>query len=267
MRFLSVLFVAVLSCQIANGQPTSQELITKFRKAMGSEAAKGSIPYLIHYRGERYLYSLRDGRLLGESFPFDGKLYGYTDKRHMHRKEWVMKIGIVPLKVVEVINGDAGWYQLNEGEAVAMSKGEIEGRAQRELHVEVFLGNDPFDPALWQFSEPKSTQVRGQDVWMFEAKTKGPEPFTLYFAKQSGFLLRLKSKAMDFAWLPSEKPKLESFTRDLYFRDWKKFGARILPGHFEAFHDGILWQQMEAVGVSFLDTIDAKMFAAPESTK
>jgi len=267
MRFLSVLFVAVLSCQIANAQPASKELITRFRKAVGAEALTGSHPYLIQYRGERYLYSLRDGRLLGESLAFDGKLYGYTDKHNQHRKEMEMKIGVVPFKIVEVIDGDSGWYQMNEGEAVKMSKKEIEGREQRELHIEVFLGRESFDPGLWQFSESKSTQVRGQDAWMLEATAKGKEPLTLYFAKQSGLLLRLKSKATDLAWLPGEKPKVESFTRDLYFRDWKKVGGRMVPGNLEVFHDGVLWQQMEPVSISLGDAIDPKLFAAPQSKK
>jgi hypothetical protein len=264
MRFLSAFLVAVLACQSARGQPTSQELITRFRKTIGAEAITGSIPFLIQYRGQRYLYSLRDGRLTGESFEFDGKLYGYTDKHNKHRKEMEMKIGIVPFKIVEVIDGGSGWYQFNESEALAMSKGEIEGRGQREVHVETFLGRESFDPGLWQFSESKSTQVRGQDAWMFEARTKSLQPLTLYFAKQSGLLLRLTSKTMDFAWLPGEKPKLESFTRDLYFRDWKKFGPRMLPGHLEAFHDGVLFWHMEPVNISLLETIDAKMFAMPQ---
>jgi hypothetical protein len=267
MRFLSVLFVAVLSCQIANAQPASKELITKFRKVIGAEAASESIPFLIQYRGERYLYSLRDGRLVGESFEFQTKRYGYSDKHNQHRVETEMKIGVVPLKIVEVISGNSGWYQMNEGEAVTMSKGEIEGKQKREHHVEVFLGRERFDPKLWQFSDPKSTQVQGHDAWMFEAKTKGMEPLALYFAKQSGLLLRLKSKTTDFAWLPGETPKLESFTRDLYFRDWKPGRSRMLPGYIQEFRDGVLWRQMEPVSVNLGEAIDPKLFAAPQPKK
>ncbi len=262
MRFLSALLVAALTCQIANGQPASKEIVAKFRKAIGADAPQGPNAYLIQYRGEHYLYSLRDGRLLGESFSYDTKLYGYADS-NKRRREMETKIGVVPLKIVDAIDGDTGWYQLNEGETVVMSKTEVEGRGQRDLHVEVFLGIVSFDPAHWQFTEPESTQVRGQDAWMFEATTKGMEPLTLYFAKQSGFLLRLKSKTRDLAWLPGEKAKVETFTRDLYLSDWKEFGKRMLPGHLQAYRDGILWQQMEPVNLSFPSTIDPKMFAAP----
>jgi hypothetical protein len=271
MRYLSALLVAVVACQSASAQPTAKELVTTFRKTIGAtvETSK-SIPYLIKYRGDRYLYSVRDGKLLGESFSFDAKLYGFTDKRNMHRKEMEMKIGVVPFKIVEVINGNSGWIQINEGEQVAMSKAEVDGRDQREIHVEVFLGRESFDPKLWQFTEPKSSKVRGQDAWVFEAKSKqNPEPLTLYFAKSSSLLLRLTSKATDFAFLlPGEaKPKLESFTRDLYFRDWKKVGPRLLPGHLEAYHDGVLWQQMEPASVSLLDTVDTKLFAPLKKKK
>jgi hypothetical protein len=263
MRFLSVLGVAVLSCQIAHGQPTSKELIASFRKTIGGETTSKSVPYLIQYRGERHLYSLRDGKLLGESYPFNAKLYGYTDKHNKHRKEIEMKIGIVPFKMVEVIDGHTGWYQMNEGDAVPMSKRELDGREQREIHVEVFLGRESFDPGRWQFSDPESTQVRGQDAWKFEARAKETEPLTLYFAKDSGLLIRLTSKASDFAWLPGANPKVESFTRDLYFGNWKKLGNRMFPGSLEAFHDGVLWQQMEPVSLSLTETINPQLFAAP----
>src|SRR5262249_23161169 len=161
---------------------------------------------------------------------------------------------VVPLKIVEVINGDIGWYQINEGERVALSKAELGARKQREHHVEVFLGAESFDPGTWHCSEPKSGHVRGEDVWMFEATAKGVEPLTLYFGKESGLLVRLKTRATDFAWLPGEKPKIESFTRDLHFRNWRKFGAHMLPGFLQSFHDGVLWQQMEPVNVSLLKT-------------
>jgi hypothetical protein len=268
LRFLAALFVAVVACQSAHGQPTSQELITKFRKTIGADVTPGSIPYLIRYRGERYMYSLRDGRLTGEVFEFDSKLYGYTKKHNQHRKETETKIGVVPLKIVEVINGDKGWYQMNEGEVIAMKKAELAGRDQRELHIEVFLGRESFDPGLWKFSPPKSTEMRGQDAWVFEAKkTDSQDPVTLCFAKQSGLLLRLTSQATDFAWLPGEKPKVESFKRDLYFSDWKQFTGRMLPGHIQAFNDGVLWQQMEPVSVTLLKTIDDEMFAMPQPKK
>jgi len=102
---------------------------------------------------------------------------------------------------------------------------------------------------------------------MFEAKAESLNPLTLYFAKQSGLLIRLKTQASDFALLPGEKAKLESFTRDLYLRDWKKSTGRMLPGHLEAYHDGVLWQQMELVSVTVLPTIDAKMFEMPQPRK
>jgi len=156
MRFFSVLLVAIFTCQIAQAQPTARELITKFRKTIGAEANTGSVPYLIQYRGQRYLYSLQGGKLLGDVFEFDSKLYGFTGKRNKHRKEWEMKIGIVPFKIVEVIDGTSGWYQINEGEGVTMSKAALVGQEQREHHIEVFLGRESFPDKVWQFSETKS---------------------------------------------------------------------------------------------------------------
>ena len=100
---------------------------------------------------------------------------------------------------------------------------------------------------------------------MFEAKAAEQNPLALYFSKKSGLLLRLKTKTMDFAWLPGQKPELESFTRDLYMSDWKKFGPRMLPGHLEAFHDGVLWQQFEPVNVSFPEKIDPKLFTLKQA--
>lgn len=269
MRFLAVLLVAVVSCQSAFGQPTTKELITKFRTTVGATAATAkSLPYLIQYRGNQFLYSLRDGKLIGESLEFQAKLYGYTDKRHLLRKEMEMKIGIVPFKVIEAIDGDTGWYQLNEGEGVSMSKVAVDARKQRELHVEVFLGKEPFDDTRWQFSEPKETVVREHDSWVFEAKTKGIHPLTLYFDKQTGLMLRLTGETTDFSWLPGGgKPKLESFTRDLYFREWKKFGPRMLPGYLEIYQDGVLWQFFEPTSLALLPSADSKLFVAPQPKK
>src|SRR6516164_8064799 len=102
MRFLTAFLVAALTCQFAGAQPTSKELVTKFRKAIGADVTPGSIPFLIQYKGQRYLYSLRDGKLVGDSFDFEAKLYGITDKHNKHRKDMEMKIGVVPFKIVEV---------------------------------------------------------------------------------------------------------------------------------------------------------------------
>src|SRR5580765_2627522 len=135
MHFLSVLLAVTLSGQAEQGQPSGQDVIAKFRKTIGGDSTTGSIPFLIQYRGQRFLYAMSDGKLTGESFDFEAKLYGITDKYAMRRKEMEMRIGIVPVKMVEVINGDKGWYQINEGEAVAMNQAEIDGRNQREHHV------------------------------------------------------------------------------------------------------------------------------------
>jgi hypothetical protein len=267
MRYLATLLVGVLSCQIANGQPTPKELITKFRTTIGAEGFTGSIPYLIQYRGERFSYEFRDGKLVGESFGFEAKLYGYTDKAHVFRKETEMKIGVVPLKIVDVINGNSGWYQINEGDIVPLSKDAVEGRQKRELHVEVFLGRESFDPAVWQFSQLQSAQVRGRDAWTFEAKSKAQDGITLYFSKQSGLLLRLTSQTTDFLWHPGQKAKLESFTRDLYFHEWKDLGKRKFPALLEVFHDNVLWEQLEPVGLTLGSVIEPKLFEVPQPKK
>ena len=52
------------------------------------------------------------------------------------------------------------------------------------------------------------------EAWELEARTSGLEPLTLSFAKESGLLVRLKSKATDFALLPGAEAKPESFQRD-----------------------------------------------------
>jgi hypothetical protein len=266
MRSLSLLLLLVLG-QVARSQPTAQELITTFRKTIGAEAMIASVPYLISYRGERHLYSLRDGKLHGESYDFTGKLLGYTDNPHKHRKEIEMKVGVVPIKMVEVIDGETGWYQLNDGAAVAMSQQLIQGRWQRELHAEVFLGRETFDPKHWKFSEPQSSVVRGQEAWKFEAKSSVQEPITLYFAKKSSLLLRLKSKATDFTLLPGEAVRLESYVRDIQFYNWKKFGPRMLPGQFQVFNDGVLTVRMEPVEVSFAGAHNPALFVKPEPVK
>lgn len=268
MRFLSIpALVLLLTLPVAGGQPTGKDLIAKFRKAIGADAPTVSTPVVIKYRGHRYLYSVVGGKLQGEAFAFDGTLTGYTDIPQKLRVEMEMKIGIVPFKHVEAVDGKLGWYRDNDSEAVVMSKGLMEGKRQREIHVSVFLGREAFEPDRWQFSEPTSTRVGRQEAWEVVARTSGLEPITLSFAKQSGLLLRLKTKATDFTLLPGAEAKLDTFTRELNFHDWKKFGTRMLPGQLDAFHDGVLWAQMEPVSVSFPKTVDPKLFALPETKK
>jgi len=268
MRFFTCLVAALLASSPALGQPKSADLIADFRHKIGADIGSAmSIPYMIDYRGERYSYTPSGGRITGEAFPFRAKLYGFTDKHHKHRKELEFKIGIVPLKIVEVIDGNTGFYQFNEGELVPMSKAELDGRDKRELHAEVFLGRESFAPKTWQFTDPRSTEVRGEGAWKIEGKASGHEPMTLYFNKQTGLLSRLTTKTTDFVWNPVEKARLETFTRDLYLSDWKQFGKRMLPGRLEAYHDGVLWQQMEPLNVSMLDKADPKLFAGPAPVK
>jgi hypothetical protein len=272
MRLLLISILALFSCGIASSQPaakdqpSAKELIAKFRKAIGADAIVPT-PFVIKYRGQRYYYSVVDGKLQGEVFDFGGTLMGYTHIPQKLRKETEMKIGIVPFRHVETVDGKSGWYQDNDSEPVVMSKELLEGKRQRELHISIFLGRESFDPEHWQFSEPKSTRVRGQEAWEFTAKTSGLEPITLFFAKKSGLLLHLKTQATDFSLLAGSVTKLESYTRDFYFSDWKKVGNHMLPGNFEAFHDGVLKIQMEPVRVSFPKTLDSKLFALPKTKK
>jgi len=262
MRLLSTLCAAALYCQAAHGQPSAPELIGGFRKTIGADRAVTTVPYQISYQGERYAYSLEGGKLQADVYEFKSKLFGYTDK-HQHRKEVEMKIGIVPLRIVSVHSGNSGWYQINDGEVVLVSDEAVKGVAQREFHIEVFLGRESFDPKVWQFTEPTSTRVRGQDAWKLEARAGSADPIGLTFSKESGLLVRMTAKATDFTLLPGKSTKLESFVRDLHFANWKKYGNRMLPGQLQIYHDGVLSQQMESVGLSFLDTIDPKLFVPP----
>jgi len=266
MRFLAIAVLVLLPCSSAHGQPSAKEVITKFRKVIGADGPALTAPVVIKYRGQQHLYSITGGKLEGQAIDYVTTLTILLDTpQQTHRSETEMKIGIVPLKYVEVADLESGWYQINLSDAVAMSKIQLDARRKRSIQVAIFLGMESFDPERWEFSEPKSTQVRGQEAWQVEAKTGGVEPITLSFAKQTGLLLHLKTKANDFDLLSGEKAKIETFARDLHFHDWKKFGNRMLPGHVAAFHDGVLWKHLEPVSVSFPKTIDAKLFAMPKA--
>lgn len=267
MRFLAIPFIAFFVCQTANGQPTAVELLTKSRNLLGADARVVSTPYVIKFRGERYLYSTVDGKLKGDAYEFETKVFGHTDYPQKNRTEMEMKIGKVPFRVIEVVDGDSGWYQLNDSDPVVMSKSVLQARKQRELHIDMFLGTWHFEPGQWQFSEPKSTRMQGRDAWEFEAKSSGYAPITLWFAKESNLLLRMKAKATDVALLGAPELRLETFTRDLQFSDWKKFGTRLLPGHLQIFNDGVLWKNVEPLGVTFPKEMDAKLFVMPEMKK
>lgn len=270
MRFLAIPVLVLLSCSIARGQPasgppTAKELIDKFRKDVGADANPAATPYVLKYRGEKFMYAVTAGKLQAESFDFESTLTGFTDNPQKMRFQLEMKIGVVPLRIIEVVDGDSGWYQINDSDAVAMSKAQVEGRKQREKQIDVFLGMESFDPDKWQFSTPKSVNMHGHEAWEVDAKTKGSEPLTLTFAKQSGLLVSLKTKAVDFDLLPGGKPTIESFTREFTFYGWKKFGNRMVPGHCAAFRDNVLWRHMEPVSVAFPKTIDEKLFAMPKA--
>jgi len=269
MRLLSIAVLVVLSCAIADGggaknAPSAKELIAKFRKAIGADAVK-STPYVIKYRGQRYLYSLADGRLQGQAYAFDASLTSHTSAPQTRRAEMEMKIGIVPFKIVEVVDGDTGWYQINEGDPAAMPKSIVKGRRERDMHIDSFLGLEAFSPDRWQFTEPKGATVRGQEAWQFNGTLEGLEPMTISFAKDTGLLLQITTKATDYEFLPGAAPKIESFTRDMHFYDWKKFTTRMLPGHFDVFQNGVLWKQMEPVEVLLPETLDAKVFVMPKA--
>ena len=266
MRYLSIFSIVALSCQFASGQqPSAKELIAKFRSSIGDEATSKSIAFSIEFTGENYLYSLTAGRLRADVYPLRGKLMGYTDQPDKHRKETEMKIGIVPVKLVEVVNKDTGWYQFNDGEAVMLSKEQIQGMRQREIHVEVFLGRESFGSAAWQFSQPQGSQVRGQDAWKIEGKANSVGPITLYFSKDTGLLLRLSANATDFSLLPGSEAKLETFVRDIYIDGWKKLGNRMLPQRLRVYHDNVLSMMLQAPELSFRKEWGADLFTAPKA--
>jgi len=263
MRFLLIPVLMAFCCQDADAQTSAKDVLAKFRTAIGADGPKVSRGFVIKYRGERFLYSLEDGKLQAQAFNFDASIVGHTDSPQTYRKEMEMKIGIVPFKNVEVVDGKSGWYQINDSDPVVMSKRLLEGTRAREIHIEIFLGRETFDPGHWKFTEPKSTRKHGQDVWEFDATTGGLEPITLSFDKQTGLLLHLRTKTDDVELMPGREPKLEAFTRDFQFSDSKKVGTRMYPGHFDAYRNGVLWIRMEPVSVSYPSTVDPKTFVMP----
>src|SRR4051794_21065034 len=105
MRFLSIPVLILLVCPIAHGQPTAKDVVAKFRKALGVDGLAANEPCLTKFSGQRFMYSLTDGVLHGEAFEYEKSLLSYTGPVRKHRLELEMKIGIVPLRLIEAMDG------------------------------------------------------------------------------------------------------------------------------------------------------------------
>lgn len=266
LRIVLTLFAFVfLMTSTANAQPSSQEIIAKYRKAIGGTAnAQRLYPSIFKREGEYFLYSLKDGKIFGEHFPFEAKVW--LNKANYVRSDITMKIGIVNLTWTEVKQINKGWYQFNQDPPVAMDKDFFLAAEDREELWAIIEGEEAFDKG-WTFSEPKQEKVRGQNAWVIVANKKGINSITMYFDTQNYMLLRLSEQSSDYTRLLDNRKVVTSFRRDVYLLSWKKYGNVMFPSDMEWFRDGVLHRTARTISIDFPSRIDDAIFEMPKNDR
>jgi hypothetical protein len=160
------------------------------------------------------------------------------------------------LTVVQVLNGDKGWLQIEgmttDADAQALATAKEELYSSRVQMLTPLLADKGF--TLTALGE---STINGKAALGVKVASAGQKDISLYFDKSSGLLIKLTRPGTD----PLKK---QAVTQDEYYSDYKEFDGVKMPTKMLVNQDGKKSMTVELNEITFPSSFDAKLFARPE---
>jgi hypothetical protein len=171
------------------------------------------------------------------------------------RLEVSLNAGGMDVTIVQVVNGDKGWFGAN-GNFDEMSKEQLD-EAKEQLHtrqVSELRGLTGKDVKLSPLGESKVGDASAVGV---RVSRKGFRDVDLYFDKDKGLLLKSETEGVDVMGGGGK------FKAQTLYHDYKKVDGVMRPHKVVVLHDGAPFFDMEMTKVTAAEKLDDKDFAKP----
>lgn len=191
--------------------------------------------------------------IMGQEFPFTIDLY----QQMPDKARTVLKLNIngMDINIVQILNGDKGWAQI-QGMTMDADADAI-GQMKASAYAARLSTLTPLQGGGFTLTGLGETDVKGKPAVGVKVASAGQKDVNMYFDKASGLLIKLTRPGVD----PVGK---KAVTQDEYYSDYKDFEGVKQPTKMVVHHDGNLFMSAELNQITIVPMFEAKMFARPE---
>jgi len=191
--------------------------------------------------------------IMGQDFPFTIDLY----QQMPDKVRTVLKLNIngMDVSIVQILNGDKGWAQI-QGMTMDADADAL-GQMKASVYAARLSMLTPLTGSGYTLTTLGESKVNGKAAVGVKVASAGQKDVSLYFDKDSGLLVKLTRPGVD----PVGK---KAVTQDEFYSDYKDFEGVKQPTKMVVHHDGNQFMVATLSQVSFVPMFEAKMFARPE---
>jgi outer membrane lipoprotein-sorting protein len=191
---------------------------------------------------------------LGDAIDYTGT-FSHQDPDKV-RTEIEASVNGMAFKTVQIINGDKGWFTVNDM-VMDMTK-EMVDEAKEHLYTQQVTHLVVLSGKGYKLSPLGESKVEGKDAVGMRVESKGRRDVNLFFDKKTGLLLKSETREKDVQGGGDKE-----YTAETLYSDYKKVG-NVLHAHKVAIkRDGKLFVTGEISELKIEDKLDAALFAKP----
>jgi hypothetical protein len=158
------------------------------------------------------------------------------------------------LKFIQVLDRDKGWVS-NNGDVKGMDAVNLQS-IREQLYVNLLLTLVPLREARMTLEALPQRRLEGVIAQGFIIKSQGQRDVTLYFEKENGLPLMVKTRSID----PNT---LIEHDQETYFSGYAAMHGIQFPKRWNVYHDGNKSMELNFEDFKFLDKVDDILFAKP----
>jgi hypothetical protein len=171
------------------------------------------------------------------------------------RSEGQVDISGEKLTILQVVNGDKGWFVL-DGKSMESTREQLEQGREALINSRLSRLTPLFDKA-YTLSPLGEIKIDDKPAVGIRAERKDFVGANLYFDKQSGLLVKSEMQTTD-PGNPSQKINAETF-----YSDYRKIEGVLVAHKVVAKVDGKTYLETEASNVHLTTKLDDNLFAKP----
>jgi hypothetical protein len=186
----------------------------------------------------------------------DGDMTGSIQTQDPDRLRLELKLssGGMEFTILQVVDGDKGWFSFN-GEPQEFTK-DMKAEAREQIHVGRAIDLRGLRGADVEVVAAGEVKVGTKAAAGVRVARKGYRDVNLYFDKDNGLLLKSETRSKD----PTTG---EEFTEVKLYDDYKKVNGLMVAHKIEVTRDGKPHAEMELTEVTFSEKLPDATFAKP----
>jgi hypothetical protein len=171
------------------------------------------------------------------------------------RGEFEGEFGGMQFKGVTVLDGDKGWREF-AGNVMELDKESIANEKRTAYLNLVPVAILPLKGKEFKAEAIGEESVGGKPAVGVKATGPDGKEFTLHFDKESGLPVRMVAKVLDFMG--------QEYTQETMYSDYQEMAGIKKATKVQVKRDGEKFIENQVTEFKILETVDAKLFSAPQ---